>query len=122
MNAEVIKALFDEWNLALQSGDAQKVAALYDEKSTVLLPTLSSRNCYNQAEVEKYFVEFLTQEPRGEISECNVRIFDDIAINSGMYSFTLNNNNNLKARFTFVYRWNGKRWLIIEHHSSAMPE
>jgi len=51
-----------------------------------------------------------------------VRIFDDIAINSGVYTFTFSGGASVQARFTYVYRWDGQSWLIIEHHSSAMPE
>jgi hypothetical protein len=67
-------------------------------------------------------VNFLAKGPQGKINESNVRIFDDIAINSGVYTFTFKDVVSVQARFTYVYRWNGQRWMIIEHHSSAMPE
>jgi hypothetical protein len=51
-----------------------------------------------------------------------VRVFGQIAINSGIYTFSFNDGASVQARYTFVYRWNGERWMIIEHHSSQMPE
>ncbi|MES9966602.1 MAG: nuclear transport factor 2 family protein, partial [Sedimenticola sp.] len=76
----------------------------------------------NHEEVEDYFVHFLAKGPVGEIDEANIRTFGDIAINSGIYTFTFKDGAVVQARYTFVYRWNGERWLIIEHHSSQMPE
>ena len=69
-----------------------------------------------------YFVAFLSRKPKGEIDESNVRVFDQLAINSGIYTFTFNETDVVQARFTFVYRWNGEQWKIVEHHSSLMPE
>ena len=56
------------------------------------------------------------------MDESNVRRFGDIAINSGVYTFTFKDGVSVQARFTYVYQWDGERWMIIEHHSSAMPE
>ncbi len=56
------------------------------------------------------------------IDEANVRVFGQVAINSGIYTFTFKDGAVVQARFTFVYRWNGSRWMIVEHHSSQMPE
>ena len=116
-----IKGLFDEWNSALQTGEPKKVAALY-ASDAILLPTVSNKVRHNHDEIEDYFVHFLAKGPQGEIDESNVRIFDDLSINSGVYTFTFKDGAKVQARFTFVYRWNGQRWLIVEHHSSAMPE
>lgn len=121
MNEVEITALFEKWNGALQTGDPKKVTALYEENG-VLLPTVSNEVRHNHAEIEDYFVHFLSKEPVGKIDEANVRIFGELAINSGVYTFTFQDGSAVAARFTFVYRWNGQNWKIVEHHSSLMPE
>ncbi|MEM7347072.1 MAG: SgcJ/EcaC family oxidoreductase, partial [Chloroflexota bacterium] len=117
MTQNEINDLFDVWNSALQTGNPQKVATLY-ETNAILLPTLSNKVRHNHEEIEDYFVHFIAKGPVGSIDEANIRIFDQIAINSGIYTFTFKDGSAAQARFTFVYRWNGTRWMIIEHHSS----
>lgn len=123
MNNTEITSLFDAWNSALQTGDPDQVTHLY-ETNGILLPTVSNKVRHNHAEIRDYFVHFLTKGPSGVINESNVRTYGDTAINSGVYTFTLKNDGGatVQARFTFVYRWNGQEWKIIEHHSSQMPE
>lgn len=122
MSNNEITALFDEWNSALQTGDPSKVAALYDENDGILLPTVSNKVRHNHEEIADYFVHFLAKGPVGKIDEANIRIFGDIAINSGIYTFTFSDGAVVPARFTFVYRRAGETWKILEHHSSQMPE
>lgn len=121
MSREDIASLFEEWNNALQTGDPKQVASLY-ESNAILLPTVSNKVRHNHEEIEDYFVSFLAKGPAGKINESNIRSFGDVAINSGVYTFTFSDGASVQARFTYVYRWNGQGWKIIEHHSSAMPE
>ncbi len=121
MSESEIVALFDEWNNALKTGNPKNVVALY-ESNGVLLPTVSNKVRHNHAEIEDYFVHFLAKGPEGKIDEANVRTFGDIAINSGVYTFSFKDGAVVQARFSFIYRWNGQRWMIVEHHSSQMPE
>lgn len=121
MNKNDIAALFDTWNMALKTGDPKQVAALY-AKDGILLPTVSNQVRHNHEEIEDYFVHFLAKTPEGIINESNVRTAGDIAINSGIYTFTFADGSSVQARFTFVYAQNEGRWEIIEHHSSRMPE
>lgn len=121
MRESEITALFDQWNNALQTGNPKAVVALYDTDA-VLLPTLSNQVRHNHDELEDYFRFFLARGPQGKIEEANVRILGDIAINSGIYIFRFNDGVVAPVRFTFVYRFNGQEWKIIEHHSSLMPE
>ena len=122
MSENEIISLFDEWNNALQTGDPKEVAALYDESNGILLPTVSNKVRHNREEIEDYFVHFLAKGPQGKIDEANVRIFGQLAINSGVYTFTFKDGATAQARFTFVYRQNDECWTIVEHHSSQMPE
>ena len=121
MTATEIPALFEEWNNALQTGDPKNVVALY-ATDAILLPTVSNKVGHNHTEIEDYFVHFLAKGPQGKINESNVRRSGDIAINSGVYTFKFKDGGFIQARFTFVYQWNGQRWMIVEHHSSAMPK
>jgi uncharacterized protein (TIGR02246 family) len=121
MSDSHIAALFEEWNTALQTGEPKNVTALY-ESNAILLPTISNQVRHNHEEIEDYFIHFLAKGPKGVINESNIRTFGSIAINSGIYTFTFSDGNSVQARFTYVYRWNGQRWLIVEHHSSALPE
>jgi len=116
-----IKALFETWNSALQTGDPKQVASLY-ESDAILLPTISNIVRHNHEEIEEYFAQFLAKGPQGSIDESNIRSFGELSIHSGIYTFTLKDGSSVPARFTFVYRWNGQSWKIVEHHSSVMPE
>ena len=121
MSDSHIAALFEEWNTALQTGEPKNVTALY-ESNAILLPTISNQVRHDHEEIEAYFIHFLAKGPKGVINESNIRTFGNIAINSGIYTFTFSDGNSVQARFTYVYRWNGQRWLIVEHHSSALPD
>lgn len=119
-----IAALFDRWNAALQTLDPKAVAALY-APDAVLLPTVSNQVRRTPAEIEDYFVQFLKKHPYGTILQANIRIFGDLAIDSGVYAFKLTTEEGeieMLCRYTFVYRRDGEDWRIIEHHSSFMPE
>ena len=124
-NKEEICTLFETWNQAIQSGDPEKVVALYAEDA-ILLPTVSNRVRHNHAEIRDYFREFLAMKPQGVITECNTRSCGNLAVNSGVYTFTLCPEGQcaraVAARYTFVYQRFGDKWLIVEHHSSVMPE
>ncbi|MCA9980400.1 MAG: SgcJ/EcaC family oxidoreductase [Anaerolineales bacterium] len=120
-NQHDIMAAFDTWNEALQTGNPDLVTALYDPQA-ILLPTMSNDVRHNHPEIRDYFVKFLALQPQGQIDEANIQIFESVAINSGLYTFTIEDGSQIQARFTFVYVWDGDRWLIVEHHSSGMPE
>lgn len=116
-----IASLFDRWNASLQTGEPKKVVANYAKKS-VLLPTVSNKPRLSAAEKEDYFEHFLERKPVGSIDSRTIEIDCNSAIDVGLYTFKFSDGAEVKARYTFTYKWNGKRWLISSHHSSAMPE
>jgi uncharacterized protein (TIGR02246 family) len=116
-----IAALFDRWNSSLQTGDPKKVVANYATKS-VLLPTVSNTPRLTPAEKEDYFVHFLENKPVGKIDSRTIEIDCNTALDTGLYTFSFKDGNQVKARYTYTYKWNGRQWLITSHHSSAMPE
>ena len=119
---EEIAALFDRWNDSLKTGDPAKVVDNYAERS-ILLPTVSNKPRLTREEKEDYFVHFLVNEPVGTIDMRHIDISGDIAVDSGLYSFSFSKTGDVvNARYSFVYKWDGSQWLIISHHSSAMPE
>lgn len=123
-SAEVIAALFDQWNESLQTGQPEAVVSHYAPHA-VLLPTVSNQVRTNHDEIRDYFEHFLALSPYGTINEQYIRIFGNIAINSGIYTFDVVKDGEarqVQARYTFVYEKTGDQWLIVDHHSSAMPE
>ncbi len=116
---EILK-LFEAWNAAIQTGDPDKVVALY-ATDAVLVPTLSNDVRTSHDEIRHYFVEFLAKNPKSRLDESYVRIYDDVAINSGIYSFFFGGSPTpTQARYSYAYRRDKSGWLIIEHHSSLL--
>ncbi|MEC5409275.1 SgcJ/EcaC family oxidoreductase [Paraburkholderia sp. MPAMCS5] len=116
-----IAALFNRWNDSLKTGDPQKVVANYAPHS-ILLPTVSNKPRLSVDEKLDYFKHFLESKPVGTIDFRHVMIECNAAIDAGIYTFKFGDGSTVKARYTFTYVWNGRKWLITSHHSSKMPE
>ncbi|WP_129788310.1 SgcJ/EcaC family oxidoreductase [Promicromonospora panici] len=121
-----ITALFDEWNSALQTGDAQAVADRY-APDAVLLPTASAQIRTDRDGIVDYFEHFQENDPVGEKTETVVTVLDEnTAIDAGTYVFTLTDPETgevreVTARYTYAYEKIDGDWLIVNHHSSATP-
>ncbi|WP_171109732.1 MULTISPECIES: SgcJ/EcaC family oxidoreductase [unclassified Streptomyces] len=122
-----IAGLFDDWNAALQTGDAEKVADLY-AKDAVLLPTVSNKVRTDRAGIVDYFEHFQANKPVGKKIETHINILDNnSALDAGVYQFALTDHetgekSTVTARYTYEYEKRGGEWRIVNHHSSAMPE
>jgi hypothetical protein len=58
------------------------------------------------------------------IGEHRIQVFGDIAVSTGFYTRSSSQDGNVvrnPARFTFVYQHRGGNWVIVDHHSSALP-
>ena len=52
-----------------------------------------------------------------------IRVYDNTAINTGYYTFSFTNDGQAKtlpARYSFTYVKQEGKWLIVDHHSSAI--
>ncbi len=54
-----------------------------------------------------------------------IRVYGSTAINTGYYTFSWVNegqSKNLPARYSFTYVKRDGRWMIVDQHSSAVPD
>ncbi|MFB9904324.1 SgcJ/EcaC family oxidoreductase [Allokutzneria oryzae] len=117
-----IAALFERWNAALATGRPDAVADLY-APNAVLLPTVSNEVRTDRRAIVDYFETFLPKKPSGRILSSTITVLDNnTAANNGTYRFGFADGTTVDARFTYVYEKINGTWLIVTHHSSAMPE
>ncbi|HEV3396226.1 MAG TPA: SgcJ/EcaC family oxidoreductase [Xanthobacteraceae bacterium] len=117
-----IAHLFVVWNDALQTLNPDKVVETY-APDAILLPTVENGPLIGRAAIRGYFVHFLENKPSGKIDERTIRIGCNVAFDAGLYTFTYGTGAPATAaRFTYIYEYDGGRWLIAHHHSSKRPK
>jgi uncharacterized protein (TIGR02246 family) len=122
--AEVAEATL-AWAGALGEDDPDKVLPLYAEDA-VFWGTLSPTLRADRAALRDYFVTAFKVLPGLKVAfgDQLIRVYGATAVNTGYYTFTYvkdGETKSLPARYSFTYVKNGERWLIVDHHSSAMP-
>jgi len=121
-----IAAVTAGWVEAFNARDPERIAALY-APDAVFWGTSSKTIRTTPEAVLEYFRESTTLRPRlrTALVDQHIRVFDDIGINTGAYtSRDIRDGQEIlnPSRFTFVYRRIDGRWMIIEHHSSRVPQ
>jgi uncharacterized protein (TIGR02246 family) len=121
-----VNGLFDDFNKAWATNDPAKVTALFT-KDAVLLPTVSNKPRTTPAEINDYFIGFLKGKPVGVIDTSTYKMNCDSLARLGTWTVTLTDaatgaKNNVKARYSFIYRMEDGKWKIDHLHSSMMPE
>jgi uncharacterized protein (TIGR02246 family) len=120
-----VAAATSAWARALAEDDPDKVLPHYAEDA-VLWGTLSPTVRADRAALRDYFVTAFKVLPGLKVSfgDQLIRVYGDAAVNTGYYTFSFTKDGESKtlpARYSFTYVKNGDRWLIVDHHSSAMP-
>jgi len=119
-----ILAATKAWQAAYDSRDAKNIISMYDEKA-VLWGTTAKTIAPNPAAIWEYFKDAASRpNARVVIGEQHIRVFGETAFNSGYYTFTDIREGQVvprPARFTLVFHNQAGKWLVVAHHSSAMP-
>jgi uncharacterized protein (TIGR02246 family) len=117
-----VAAATAEWIATFNTRDPVRISALY-APDAILWGTVSRTIRTTPEEILEYFTESAARRPnlRMFLGEYHVRLYGDIATNSGYYTSrepVEGQEVAIPMRFTFTYRRQGDRWVIVNHHSS----
>jgi uncharacterized protein (TIGR02246 family) len=113
-----VAAVTLKWAQALGEDDPDKVLPFYSDDA-VLWGTLSPTLRADRAALRDYFVTAFEVLPGLKVAfgDQLIRVYDSAAVNTIKDGET----KTLPARYSFTYVKRGDDWLIVDHHSSAMP-
>jgi uncharacterized protein (TIGR02246 family) len=122
---EDVAAAAAKWTEIFAQNNPDTISALY-AKDGVLWGTLSPTVRSDPGTVKAYFVGAFNALPKATVKfgDQLIRVYGDTAVNTGYYTFSYTKDGETKsipARYSFTYKKEGNDWLIVDHHSSAMP-
>lgn len=114
-----------KWAQTLGENDPDSVIALYATDG-VLWGTLSPTVRADRAALRDYFVTAFRVLPNLKVTfgQQLVRVYGRTAVNTGYYTFSYvkdGETKTLPARYSLTFVKDGEKWMIVDHHSSAMP-
>ena len=119
-----IAAATKAWQAAYDSRDPKNIVGMYDTEA-VLWGTAAKTIAPSPAAIWEYFKNAAARpNARVVIGEQHIRVFGETAFSSGYYTFTDVREGQVvprPARFTLVFHNKAGKWLVVAHHSSAMP-
>jgi uncharacterized protein (TIGR02246 family) len=122
---EEVAAATLQWAQTLGQNDSDKVVFLYSPDA-VLWGTLSPTVRADRAALRDYFVTAFKVLPGLKVTfgEQLIRVYGSTAVNTGYYTLSYSKEGEIKtlpARYSFAFVKEGEHWMIVDHHSSAMP-
>lgn len=123
---EEVASATGQWVKQFSSDTPDALLALYD-KEAILWGTRSKTLSPDPMAIREYFAAAFRTLPERKVSlgEQRIRVYGDTAINTGYYTFSVVDREGKArtspARYSFVYVKRDGKWLIVDHHSSAMP-
>src|SRR2546423_13153286 len=122
---EDVAAAASTWARALGEDEPDKVLPLY-ANDAVLWGTLSPTVRADRAALRDYFVTAFKVLPGLKVAfgDQLIRVYGGTAVNTGYYTFAYvkdGETKSLPARYSFTFVKDGENWMIVDHHSSAMP-
>jgi uncharacterized protein (TIGR02246 family) len=120
-----VEAATARWIDAFNRKSSRDIVALY-APDAVLFGTSSPVLRDKPALVADYFKDIASLgNATISVGEHRVQLFGNVAINTGFYTRVSQQDGKAvsnPARFSFVYEKRGGQWLIVNHHSSALPQ
>ena len=122
---EDVAAATMKWAQTLGQNDPDKVVLLYAADG-VLWGTLSPTVRADRAALRDYFVTAFKVLPGLKVTfgDQLIRVYGGTAVNTGYYTFSYvkdGETKTLPARYSFTFVKDSENWMIVDHHSSAMP-
>ena len=112
------------WRTAYDSRDPVRIRGMYDTDA-VLWGTSAKTVAPTPAAIADYFKNAGTRpNARVTFGEQHIRVYGDVAVNTGYYTFSDVRDGQpvaRPARFSMVFRSRDGKWLIVGHHSSLLP-
>ena len=123
---EQLVSAMEQWTTTFSNDNPDSILALYAEDA-VLWGTLSPIRRDDPAALRDYFVKAFVALPSHKVTfkDPFIRVYGSTAINTGYYTFSWvkeGQSKNLPARYSFTYVKRDGRWMIVDHHSSAVPD
>jgi uncharacterized protein (TIGR02246 family) len=121
-----VEAATGKWIDAFNRKSTRDIVALY-APDAVFFGT-SSPLLRDKPELVRDYFKDLSALGDAVISmeEHRVQVFGKVAVNTGYYTRASQQPDGKTvrnpARFSFVYEKRGGKWLIVNHHSSALPQ
>ncbi len=121
-----VEGQFKRFNDGFATKNPDTVTALF-APGAVLLATVSNKPRTTPAEIRDYFVGFLKNSPVGTVETSTVKLGCNMAARMGTWNVNLTDpatgqSRDVKARYTFIYKYAAGKWWIDHLHSSMMPE
>src|SRR5262245_51194809 len=122
---EDVAAATAKWGEVVAENNPDTITPLY-AKDGVLWGTLSPTVRSDPAGIHAYFVGAYKALPNLTVKfgDQLIRVYGNTAINTGYYTLSYvkdGKTETLPARYSLTFVKDGDKWLIADHHSSAMP-
>jgi uncharacterized protein (TIGR02246 family) len=122
---EGVAAAIKKWGETLGQNDPDRVVTLYAHDA-VFWGTLSPTLRADRAALRDYFETAFKLLPQLKVAfgKQFIRVYGTTAVDTGYYTFSFVKDGECKtlpARYSFTLVKDGENWMIVDHHSSAMP-
>jgi uncharacterized protein (TIGR02246 family) len=125
---EEVHARFEQWIVAFNSNDADKLALLYDQNARLFSTLGNEKPLDGRDSIRAYFTAAFRPGP-GSVAfdhDDAVKVVGpSAAVETGYYHFDITSpdgqRRTLVSRYTFTFEKKDGAWTIVHHHSSQVP-